>query len=117
MKLAGHKLPTLCDFVAEMEVLMTEWEMMSIDVPETSGAIAKGLEKIVEYYKRMDKCSAYVIAMCTSQIPVFQNQGTYPLTYSSESVLPFPMDSTKLGRRISYGSESAHHYDGEVFAT
>lgn len=64
MKLAGQTNPTLCDFVSEMEVLMTEWEYMAIQSPETAPAIAKGLAKIVEYYKKMDKCTAYVISMC-----------------------------------------------------
>jgi hypothetical protein len=68
MKLAGQTLPTLCEFVSEIEVLMTEWETMAVTCPETASAIKKGLDKIIEYYTRMDKCTAYVIDMCKSLI-------------------------------------------------
>lgn len=68
MKLAGQNLPTLCDFISEIEVLMTEWETMKQDAPETKDAIVKGLGKVVEYYKRMDKCTAYVISMCKCSV-------------------------------------------------
>lgn len=63
MKLAGHKNPTLCEYIVEIENLMTEWEKMGEDTAEIYRDIQKGLDKITEYYVRMDKCNAYVIAM------------------------------------------------------
>lgn len=64
MRLAGQTLPTLCEFISEIEVLMTEWETMAKDHSETADAIENGLKKIIEYYTRMDKCTAYTIDMC-----------------------------------------------------
>lgn len=68
MKLAAEKSPSLCDFIAEIETIMTEWENMSETYPETSEAIKEGCDKIIKYYNKLDDCNAYVISMCESRL-------------------------------------------------
>jgi hypothetical protein len=68
--MSKEKTPVLAGAVPTLERFMTSWEILA-KKPENQHlvpAINVGLKFACKYYKKMDDTSAYVVAMCESNI-------------------------------------------------
>ena len=64
MSMAQEKTPILSGAIPAFETFMWEWEVLADKHPRLKPWIDVGLEWATEYYTRMDRTDAYIIAMC-----------------------------------------------------
>jgi hypothetical protein len=58
-----EKTPMLSGSIPAFEMFMWEWEVLTDKHPQLKPWIDIGLEQAAEYYTRMDRTNAYIIAM------------------------------------------------------
>ena len=63
MELCQEKVPTLCYSIPSFEKLITTWERLAKHSARLNPFIKVGLAKAEEYYAKMDRSSAYLVAM------------------------------------------------------
>lgn len=64
MSMSKEKTPILSGSIPAFEMFMWEWEVLAEKHPRLKPWIDAGLEWAGEYYTRMDRTDAYIIAMC-----------------------------------------------------
>ena len=57
-------MPILSGAIPAFEMFMTKWEKLGVECPRLKPFIQPGLDWAYKYYKRMDRTTAYIIAMC-----------------------------------------------------
>lgn len=62
--MSGESMPILSGAIPAFEMFMTKWEKLGAEHPHLKPFIQPGLDWAYKYYKRMDRTSAYIIAMC-----------------------------------------------------
>lgn len=63
--LSGEQTPLLAGVIPVFEVFLTGWEKLAQKKKHLAPFIQCGLDRAREYYSRLDKSNAYVVAMCT----------------------------------------------------
>jgi hypothetical protein len=63
MSMSQEKTPILSGSIPAFETFMWEWEVLAEKHPCLKPWIDVGLEWATEYYTRMDRTDAYIIAM------------------------------------------------------
>lgn len=63
--LSGEQTPLLAGVIPVFEIFLTRWEKIAEKKKHLAPYIQPGLDRAKEYYGRMDKSNAYVVAMCT----------------------------------------------------
>ena len=61
--LSGEQTPLLAGVIPVFEVFLTGWEKLAQKKKNLAPFIQCGLDSAKEYYSRMDKSNAYVVAM------------------------------------------------------
>lgn len=61
--LSKERTPTLCYSIPEFEKFIDLWEKMAKKMPRLKPFIEIGLDKAYEYYDKMDRTNAYLVAM------------------------------------------------------
>ena len=61
----------LAGSIPAFETFMYEWEVLAEKHPHLKPWIDTGLEWATQYYARMDRTNAYIIAMCAYFIYLF----------------------------------------------
>ncbi len=64
--MSNERLPILAGVIPSFEMFMSKWEQL-VQTPEQShlkDLVQPGLDLAYEYYGRMDRTRAYIIAMC-----------------------------------------------------
>jgi RNA binding exosome subunit len=64
--LAKDKTPILAGVIPVFEIFMTKWETLAEKRQWLKPFIDEGLRWANKYYIRLDKTTAYVVAMCKS---------------------------------------------------
>ena len=62
--MSNEHTPTLSLVIPAFERFMSQWEKLIDKHPSLTEFIKPGLDSAVDYYAKMDKTRAYVIAMC-----------------------------------------------------
>ncbi|KAF8477625.1 hypothetical protein DFH94DRAFT_634370, partial [Russula ochroleuca] len=57
-------MPILSGTIPAFKMFMTKWEQLSDKHPHLKPFIQPGLDWAYEYYKHMDRTTAYIVAMC-----------------------------------------------------
>jgi hypothetical protein len=58
-------MPILSGAILSFEMFMSRWEKLLTEHSHLEHLIRPGLDKAYEYYSRMDRTHAYIVAMCT----------------------------------------------------
>lgn len=62
--MSGESRPILSGSIPAFETFMTQWEKLGKENPHLKPFIQPGLEWAYKYYNRMDRTTAYIVAMC-----------------------------------------------------
>ena len=64
MVMSGEKTLILSSVIPAFKMFTYSWEQLAVKHPRLSPWIDIGMAKATEYYKRMDRTSAYIMTMC-----------------------------------------------------
>jgi hypothetical protein len=62
--MSNKHTPILSGAILSFEIFMSRWEKLVADHTHLATLVMPGLDKAYEYYSRMDRTRAYIIAMC-----------------------------------------------------
>jgi hypothetical protein len=62
--MSGEGTPILSGAIPAFEMFMTKWEKLGNEHPHLKPFIKPGLDWAYRYYNRMDRTTAYIVAMC-----------------------------------------------------
>lgn len=62
--MSNERVPVLSGAIPSFETFMSQWEKLITDHPHLEDLVKPGLDLCYEYYGRMDRTIAYIIAMC-----------------------------------------------------
>jgi len=61
--MSNERMPILAGAIPSFEMFMSRWEKLATEHPHMEHLIQPGLDLTYEYYGRMDRTRAYIIAM------------------------------------------------------
>jgi hypothetical protein len=95
--MSGDRMPILSGAIPAFEMFMTKWEKLAKDFPHLQPFIQPGLDWAYMYYNRMDRTTAYIIAMCKQLYLSEMGRYLYDDFGSNQSCYTDVMDSETLG--------------------
>lgn len=107
--MSNERIPILSGAILSFEMFMSRWEKLITEHSHLKPLVQPGLDKAYEYYSRMDRTRAYIVAMCT-YLDYFLKK-TNDFIYSVKPVNSYVMDSKTLGSRVHLtgrGKDSAN---------
>jgi hypothetical protein len=62
--MSSEGTPVLAGTIPALEMLMTNWELMALNLPDYALWIQKGLDCALKYYRHVDDTRAHLITLC-----------------------------------------------------
>ena len=66
--MSNEHTPILSGAIPSFEMFMSRWEQLVTEHPRLEHLIQPGLDLAYDYYGRMDRTRAYIIAMCKCEV-------------------------------------------------